>query len=245
MAPPDSMIPAQTVQWYVRSFAVAANFDAVYAPIECPKRAPFERRLINFIARRSMLRWLIGAYLRCEPESLHFGVTELGKPALNSPRGARLAFNVSHTDGIALLAFALNCRLGIDVERRFGDIDVVNVARGIFSPIEESRLAAARADSTTAFFSIWTRKEALLKALGEGLGAEPTAYTTADSHAPSEGRWHASKNGTPVSGWTCLDLGLGTEVHGAVAVSLYDARVRIFHCSPITRPDDRPLHRTI
>lgn len=185
----------------------------------------------NFIARRSMLRWLIGAYLRCNPESLRFSVTVRGKPALQWPRDAWLAFNVSHSDGIAVLAFALKCCVGIDVERRIGAIDVVNVGRGIFSPAEESVLAAARPDSAEAFFSIWTRKEALLKALGTGFWLEPTSYTTKDAFALGEGRWRASKNGTLLSGWTCLDLGLGPEVRGALAVSLDDARVTLCHCS--------------
>ncbi|MPW18216.1 4'-phosphopantetheinyl transferase superfamily protein [Paraburkholderia sp. CNPSo 3157] len=186
----------------------------------------------NFIARRSMLRWLIGVYLRSKPESLRFNVSRLGKPALQRPRGTRLAFNVSHTDGIALLAFALNCRVGIDVERRIDCIDFVNVGRGVFSPVEEGVLAAARIDSAAAFLSIWTRKEALLKALGSGLLVEPTSYTTEDALALGEGHWHASNKGTLLSGWTCLDLSLGREVQGALAVSLDDARVMLYRCSP-------------
>ncbi|SIT49152.1 4'-phosphopantetheinyl transferase (modular protein) [Paraburkholderia piptadeniae] len=188
----------------------------------------------NFIARRSMLRWLIGVYLRSRPESLRFNVTRHGKPALQWPRGTRLAFNVSHTDGLALLAFALNCRVGIDVERQIEGIDFANVGRGIFSPVEESVLAAARPDSATAFLSIWTRKEALLKALGSGLLVEPASYTTEDAPALGEGRWHASKKGTRIAGWTCMDLGLGPEVQGALAVSLDDACVTLCRCSPST-----------
>ncbi|MEM5383780.1 4'-phosphopantetheinyl transferase superfamily protein [Paraburkholderia phymatum] len=186
----------------------------------------------NFIARRSMLRWLIGVYLRSKPESLSFDVTRFGKPALQWPRGTRLAFNVSHTDGIAVLAFALNCRVGIDVERRIDCIDLMSVARGIFSPVEESALAMARTDPAATFLGIWTRKEALLKALGSGFLVEPTSYTTEDASALGEGRWHASKKGTRMSGWTCLDLGLGPEVQGALAVSLDDAHVTLCRCSP-------------
>ncbi|MEM5436467.1 4'-phosphopantetheinyl transferase family protein [Paraburkholderia diazotrophica] len=192
----------------------------------------------NFIARRSMLRSLIGVYLRTKPESLRFNVTRLGKPALQWPRGTRLAFNVSHTDGTALLAFALNCRVGIDVERRIRGIDAANIARGIFSPLEESALAAARTDSAAAFLSVWTRKEALLKALGCGLLVEPGSYTIEDAPALGEGRWHASKKGTRISGWTCLDLGFGPEVQGALAVSLDDARVTLCRCSSSSGSND-------
>lgn len=198
------------------------------------QRARAYRHEINrndFIARRSLLRWLIGGYLTCKPESLRFSVTPFGKPALQWPHAGRLAFSVSHTHGMTLLAFAWDCRVGVDVERRIDGVDVAGIGRGIFSPIEEEVLEATRPDSAATLLSIWTRKEALLKALGRGLSGEPNAYTTEDDLLRGEGRWCASHNGTTISGWTCLDLVLGPEVRGALAVSLEDASVAIRHCS--------------
>jgi 4'-phosphopantetheinyl transferase len=190
-----------------------------------------ERDRNHFIARRSVLRWLIGGYLACKPESLRFNVTQFGKPALQWPQAARLAFNVSHSDGIALFAFALDCRLGVDVERRIDGVDVAGIGRGIFSSTEERMLDAARPDPAATFIRIWTRKEALLKAFGTGFSGEPNSYTTEDDSLLGEGRWRASQNGTIISGWTCLDLHLGSGAWGALAVSLKDARVTLYHCS--------------
>ncbi|MDW3687936.1 4'-phosphopantetheinyl transferase superfamily protein [Cupriavidus sp. CV2] len=186
-----------------------------------------EKHRNNFIARRSLLRWLIGGYLTCNPESLRFSVTPFGKPALQWPHAARLAFSVSHTDGLTLLAFAWDCRVGVDVERRIDGLDVAGIGRGIFSPMEEEALDPRRPDSAATLLSIWTRKEALLKALGMGLSGEPNAYTTEDDLLIGEGRWCASHNGTTLSGWTCLDLVLGPEVRAALAVSLEDPSVTL------------------
>ncbi|WP_373376169.1 4'-phosphopantetheinyl transferase superfamily protein [Cupriavidus nantongensis] len=185
----------------------------------------------GYIARRGLLRWLVGGYLHCRPEALRFIVSAYGKPVLQWPQ-ARLAFSVSHTDGLALLAFARDCRLGVDVERRAGGVKVADVpgfGRGIFSAQEAQVLARARL-SAEALLSIWTRKEALLKALGTGLSADPTAYTTEDDWRRGAGHWQASRDGIPMSGWTCLDLDAGAGFRAALAVSLPDASVTWHRC---------------
>jgi len=138
---------------------------------------------------------------------------------------------------MALLAFAWDCRVGVDVERTIDGLDVACIGRGIFSPIEQEALYRTRPGSAATLFSIWTRKEALLKALGVGLSGEPNAYTTEDDLLLGEGRWRASHHGTTISGWTCLDLDLGPEVRGALAVSLEDPGITLHHCSLSTWAD--------
>lgn len=131
---------------------------------------------------------------------------------------------------MALFAFAWDCRVGVDVQHWIDGVDTAGIGRGIFSAIEEQTLAAARADPAAALLSIWTRKEALLKALGTGLSGHPDAYSTEDDPQIGEGHWRASHNGTSVSGWTWVDLVLGPQVRGAMAVSLQDARVTLQRC---------------
>lgn len=186
-----------------------------------------ERHRNGFIARRSLLRWLIGCYLNCKPESLRFSVTPFGKPVVQWPHAARIAFNVSHTDGMTLIAFAWNCRIGVDVERRVDGLDLGGVGRGIFSLVEQEALDQARPDAAATLLSIWTRKEALLKALGMGLSGEPSTYTTEGDLLPGAGHWCASHHGKAISGWTCLDLVVGPDVRAALAVSLEDASVTL------------------
>jgi 4'-phosphopantetheinyl transferase len=119
----------------------------------------------------------------------------------------------------------------VDVERRIDGLGVAGIGGGILSPIEEKALDATSPDSAATLLGIWTRKEALLKALGMGLSGEPNAYTTEDDFLLGEGRWCASYNGTAISGWTSLDLALGPEVRAALAVSLENASVTLHHCS--------------
>jgi len=229
-------LPEQAVHVWVLNEAlidpVSSTLVHTLSPDERQRARAYrrERNRNDFIARRSLLRWLIGGYLACDPASLRFGVTPFGKPALQWPHAAGFAFSVSHTDGMILLAFAWNCRVGVDVERRIDGLDVACIGQGIFSPIEEAALDPPRLDSAATFLSIWTRKEALLKALGVGLSGEPNAYTTEDDLLLGEGRWCASHNGTTISGWTCLDLVLGPEVRAALAVSLEEASVTLHKC---------------
>ena len=190
----------------------------------------------GFIARRGLLRWLIGGYLRCRPEALCLTVSPFGKPVLQWPQTG-LAFSVSRTDGLALLAFARDCRLGVDVERRGGGPDMAELpgfGRGIFSAQEAQALAHARPASADALLSIWTRKEALLKALGTGLSVDAGAYTTEDDWRRGAGHWRASRDGIPMSGWTMLDLdagaGAGARFRAALAVSLPEASVTWHSC---------------
>ncbi|WP_427307414.1 4'-phosphopantetheinyl transferase family protein [Cupriavidus sp. H39] len=191
----------------------------------------------GYIARRGLLRWLLGGYLRWPPEALRFAVSAFGKPVLQWPP-AGLAFSVSHTDGIALLAFGRDCRLGVDVERRAGGLDAPGLGRGVFSAVEARTLARARPDSTDTLLRLWTRKEALLKALGMGLSGDPTAYTTGNDRQRGAGHWRASHHGTAISGWTCLDLDAGPAFRAALAVSLPDASVTCHGCASPAQPLD-------
>lgn len=185
------------------------------------------------MARRGVLRRLLGHYLNSQPERLSFGVTRFGKPFLQHEGAAQLAFNVSQGDGTALLAFAWDCRIGVDVERPIGGFDVAGVARQSFSSTELKTLEAARSDPADTFFSIWVRKEALLKALGTGLySGELKSIATEDDSQLGRGWWRALYNGTAVtSGWTCVDIDLGPQAQGALAVSLERVDVSLYVCS--------------
>jgi 4'-phosphopantetheinyl transferase len=121
-----------------------------------------------FILTRSTLRVLLGAYLGEPPRSIRLRFTQYGKPFLDP--GSDLHFNVSHTEGLALLAFARRRRIGIDVERIRSQPDALQLARRFFSEREQQQLESLPADKVAAaFLRCWTRKEAYIKARGEGL----------------------------------------------------------------------------
>jgi len=125
----------------------------------------------RFIVGRGLLRLILSRYLGMEPAQLRFCYGRYGKPALaNGPGEDTLSFNLAHAEGLALYAVVRNRQIGVDVERMRTDFDYQEVAERFFSWREQGVLRAlpqrARCE---AFFAGWTRKEAYLKARGEGL----------------------------------------------------------------------------
>ncbi|MCA1591774.1 MAG: 4'-phosphopantetheinyl transferase superfamily protein [Acidobacteria bacterium] len=131
----------------------------------------FERDRERFIVARGILRTLLGRYLSVKPEQLCFGYTHFGKPALSDTTGAGgLRFNLSHSGEVALFAFAQGRELGVDIEQVQEDFDALRLAEQFFSVSEAATLLALPAEAQgLAFFNCWTRKEAYIKAIGEGL----------------------------------------------------------------------------
>lgn len=125
----------------------------------------------HYIAARATLRQILGSYLKTNPAALTFAYSEKEKPSLGGAEAvAGIEFNISHSGSIALLAFARQREIGVDVEQIRRDFDTAQIAARFFSAAEQKQLAALpeqqRAD---AFFLCWTRKEAYIKATGKGL----------------------------------------------------------------------------
>ncbi len=121
----------------------------------------------HFIAARAMLRGVLGAYLDADPRQLTFQYGPQGKPYLEPP-WSDLYFNLSHSHGLALVAVS-RMEIGVDVERvrPFNDM---GFAERYFSPGEvRSLLSVPEHQRNEIFFHAWTRKEAYLKATGEGI----------------------------------------------------------------------------
>jgi 4'-phosphopantetheinyl transferase len=124
----------------------------------------------RFVAARAALRRLLAEALRCAPDALAFGYEPGGRPFVAEPAPGDLVFNVSHSGELALLAIGRGRRLGVDVERLGRRVSGEAIARRFFAPREaEALLALPEAEQPAAFLRIWTRKEAYIKALGEGL----------------------------------------------------------------------------
>jgi 4'-phosphopantetheinyl transferase len=125
----------------------------------------------RFVAARGALRAILGRCLGVEPGCLRFSYSPFGKPALRGPLGANsVEFNLSHSDDLALVAASFGRRLGIDLERIDASRSGQEIAERFFSPREIAALRALpRELQTDAFFACWTRKEAYLKARGDGL----------------------------------------------------------------------------
>ena len=135
------------------------------------QRFYFERDYLRYIAGRACLRWLLGGYLGLQPVQIEFEYNPLGKPALKTALDGRvLQFNLSNSDNRVLYVFSWQRRVGIDLELVHPMPDEDDFARQFFCAPESALLRSLSGDAKRkTFFELWTCKEALLKAMGDGL----------------------------------------------------------------------------
>ena len=179
----------------------------------------FARDRSAFIAARGILRQLLASYLHRPPADLQFVYHSRGKPFLApSAQGTPLEFNVAHSHGLALLAFSLDSPLGVDVEFVRSDFASEEIAERYFAPQEVAELhSLPPAQRPEGFFCGWTRKEAYVKALGDGLQvplasfrvsltpSQPAVLESADS-----GRWSLHSL-SPASGFASALVAEGKD----------------------------------
>jgi 4'-phosphopantetheinyl transferase len=122
-----------------------------------------------FTVARGILRYLLGRYLTYTPERLVFSYGPHGKPELAGGLQARLAFSVSHSSDLAVFAIANGFEVGVDIEEIHPVSNMESTASIFLSPDELVEFEALpSAMKPERFFTLWTCKEAILKALGSG-----------------------------------------------------------------------------
>jgi len=127
-----------------------------------------ERDRRHFKVRRGFLRSLLCRYLACPKEEIRFGRGSGGKPFLIEH--PELFFNLSHSGELALIAVSCDAELGVDIEQLRAVEDADAIVRRLFSPGEGvAYFDAAISTRPVVFFNCWTRKEAFVKARGDGL----------------------------------------------------------------------------
>ena len=186
-------------------------------------RFVFDRDARRFIVARARLRQLLAARLDVRPESIELVYGARGKPALAPDADADLRFSVSHRDEVAVYAFAFGREVGIDVEavRMIRDADAI--AARLFSRREnEAYRALDPRDKLLGFFNCWTRKEAVVKAFGDGVFHRLDRFDV--SLTPGEPAKILRVDSTPGAdcGWS---LDSFHPVAGYVAAIAWDATV--------------------
>lgn len=189
-------------------------------------RFRFRRHASRFVAGRAILRRILAAATGDEPKSLSLTTTERGKPILAPRRGKReLHFNLSHAGPVALYALSHCGPVGVDIERYMAIPHMDRLAARVFTHAERAELESIpRHRRPAAFLAGWTRKEALLKATGQGISDHLSAFEVSlDPIGPARvlrccgldrGPWSLS-NVTPLPGHV-----------GALAVRASDVHVR-------------------
>lgn len=134
-------------------------------------RFRFPEHQRQFTAAHGCLREILSRYLRVTPDRLEFETGSYGKPYLAGELAADgLTFNLSHSNEIGLVAVSQKRAIGVDIEFIRADLVDEQVARRFFSDREVTEYLALPVEQRKdAFFTCWTRKEAYIKALGEGL----------------------------------------------------------------------------
>lgn len=132
----------------------------------------------EFTLCRAALRALLCKRLACGNTELSFETSEHGKPlALVDGVPALADFSVSHSGSHGLIAFVPEGRIGVDVEERSARRDLAGDIRVLFAPEERAALGAAEGDQRIdLFYTLWTLKEALVKATGTGLSLDTAAF---------------------------------------------------------------------
>ena len=191
------------------------------------ERHIFETDRTHFVVARGLLRVLLGRYLHQDPQYLRFTYGPRGKPALVADMDeGTLRFNVSHSHGLALYAMTHGRDIGVDVERIRPEIVQEQIAERFFSLHEVTLLRALPVPlQAPAFFACWTRKEAYMKATGEGLALPLDQFDVSLAPGEPAALLHTTWDPQEAPRWTMQDLDPAPGYRAAVAVAGHDWRL--------------------
>ena len=198
-----------------------AAFSALLDQAERERGARFLHLGDRFrhVVSHGLLRTLAGHYLGRAPEALAFAEGTHGKPHLSGLDQGRLAFNLSHSGDAVLIAMARRGNVGVDVEcwnERLDERAVDRITESVFSPRECAALRRMPPDRRrAAFYAVWSRKEAFIKATGLGLSQVLAHFDV--SAEPGEARLLADSAGG-ADRWMLHDLDVGPGYSAALAI---------------------------
>jgi len=180
-------------------------------------RFHFDRHRQAFVLGRAVLRFLVSAMLAISPAEVEFCYGPKGKPSLADSR-ARLRFNSSNSGNLAAYAFTEGCDLGIDVEALRPMPDMDRIAARFFAPEEASELGSLpESDRPQGFFNCWTRKEAYIKAVGDGLSIPLASFQVTLRPGAAAAILCLGGNTEAAQAWTLEDFVPAAGFVGAIA----------------------------
>lgn len=191
----------------------------------------FEHLKKRFCVSRGLLRFFLGTYLATAPRDIAFSYGKYGKPAVAGVEGFH--FNIAHSDDVTVYAFAFGCDLGVDLERIRDMEDTNAIARHFFSSEEVADLESIQMPKRLdAFYACWTRKEAYIKATGEGLSSALDSFrvTLRPHDIPSFVHIKASPSEARL--WSLYSLRPNEAYIGALAFR-GERNLRLSSCLPV------------
>lgn len=221
--------------------ATLARLQEMLSPDERTRAAcfRFSEHRNRFKAGRGIQREILSRYLGITPDAITFHYSPHGKPELDSLTDrSGIRFSVSNSGGLALYALALEHAVGVDLEELRPMSDAEAIARRFFSARErETFLSLPEAAREVAFFHCWVRKEAYIKAAGEGLSVPLDQFDVA--FAPGETARLLGIRGSPneAERWTLRELDPGDGYVGALVTQAKTGPLRLFDWSKPQREE--------
>lgn len=199
---------------------------------ECARADRFQRAEHGrrFTVAHGTLRRILSEYLECAPESIRFGRNEYGKPFL--PEEMCIEFNLSHSGDAALVAVTRGRAIGVDIEHYRKRLETEKISKRYFSPAEAAVLfKLPEGERERAFYACWTRKEAYIKARGEGLSIGLKRFDVAFAPGASPALLRSDEGPEEVGRWKFVDIVVQSGYAAACVVEgqvgelrLWDAR---------------------
>lgn len=203
--------PARLVQWLaLLSTEERTRLERFHFPVHRHRYA----------AAHGQLRLILSSYLSLSPDELQFAVSEYGKPYLLN--GGDLSFNLSHAGEQMVVGVVRGRAIGVDIEQIRPEAATTEIALNYFAAAEQSAFQAVPdAQKPQAFFAAWTRKEAFIKAVGEGLSFPLADF--AITLAPGEPARLLAIRGeaAAAAAWQMWDVEVGRGYAAAVVVGEY------------------------
>jgi 4'-phosphopantetheinyl transferase len=198
------------------------------------KRLRIPAKRLEALVARGMLRHLLGTFLQTSPAMLTFDMGAQGKPYLHEAGGGArsVQFNLSHTAGWVLIGMTQGQAIGVDIETIRPRSSMLELATRFFTTAEAASILALPGDQQVrAFFTVWCRKEAVLKAAGQGIAAGLNSF---------EVPIHTVMNSFAVrfaeQDWWVHDVDVGAVSEGmealaaSVAVEKRETALRLWSC---------------
>lgn len=225
--------------WWIQSGMSSSVHHFLHAKLSADEQARaqryrFEKDQHRFIMVRAMLRLLLSHYAGLPVSSITFGRGKHGKPYLSYGDTSQAPqFNVSHSKGWVVLAFSRHARLGVDIEYIDPDVNMHQIIEMTLSDTEKTALfALPEHQQRTAFFHMWSRKEALTKAIGIGMHTSfPAIGLTPWPETPIHIR-ELSPTLSSGATWRLEDISPNSDYVAALAYDVQPASLNHFTINP-------------
>jgi 4'-phosphopantetheinyl transferase len=169
------LIPGKIHVWYACvdcSPKEILKFESVISPEETARSQRFRsaQDRERYIVQHGVLRSLLAGYVGCGPRQVDICTSANGKPYLAGPERDAIHFSASQSEAFAAFAFSRTGSIGVDIEKLRAIPDMLEIVERHFTPREKNAIFSIPESLRSAlFYKLWTRKEAVLKAQGEGL----------------------------------------------------------------------------